>query len=171
LKVNVTDNSEWRAQGNASTRYRTGARNVLGDIATPSSPDIREEPFPRSIGDFGVTIMPTQPSASPKIPQGCPLDALLKALSRAWLAHVVWAIGHAETLQFGQLRRAMPAPVSARVMTARLRELEQAGIIARTENPGRVATVSYTLTEKGLALHRVLLAMSLEAEAAGITAF
>jgi DNA-binding HxlR family transcriptional regulator len=115
--------------------------------------------------------MLAQPSASSTIPQGCPLDALLKALSRAWLAHVVWALGHAETLQFGQLRRAMPNPVSARVMTTRVRELEQAGLVTRTENPGRVATVSYALTEKGLALHRVLLSMSHEAEAAGITAF
>eukprot|EP01037_Dinobryon_pediforme_P011507 gene11509-11602_t len=60
----------------------------------------------------------------------------------------------------------MLASVSARVMAARLRELEQASLITRTENPGRVATVSHTLTEKGPALRRVLLAMSHEAEAA-----
>ena len=44
--------------------------------------------------------------------------------------------------------------VSARLLTQRLRELEDAGIVERA--PGPAGAVSYSLTDKGRALARVI---------------
>jgi DNA-binding HxlR family transcriptional regulator len=49
--------------------------------------------------------------------------------------------------------------ISAKSLTLRLRELEQAGILNRNVFPGLPLHVEYALTEKGKALGKVMLAM------------
>ncbi|MDB5415690.1 MAG: transcriptional regulator, HxlR family [Rubritepida sp.] len=90
------------------------------------------------------------------IPAGCPLDSLLKFLSREWMAHVVRALGQGGMLHFGVLRRAMPDRVSARMLTARLRELQALGLVARRDAGDALRKVEYSLTEDGAALDAVL---------------
>ena len=60
--------------------------------------------------------------------------------------------------RFGELRRRIP-DVSEKMLTQRRRELERAGIVTRTEYPGRSLRVEYALTEEGRALGPALQAL------------
>jgi DNA-binding HxlR family transcriptional regulator len=53
--------------------------------------------------------------------------------------------------RFSELARAVPG-LSERVLGERLRELEEAGVVERTVDPGPPITVTYALTELGAGL-------------------
>lgn len=90
------------------------------------------------------------------IPAGCAMDRVLKFLSREWLAHVVRALGEAGVLHFGALRRALPERISARMLAARLKELQALGLVARSQGNDALRKVEYRLTEEGAALDAML---------------
>ena len=58
-------------------------------------------------------------------------------------------------LRFSQMERAVPE-ISARALSQRLRELEDAGVLVRGVDTGVPIRVSYALTEKGKALGGVV---------------
>jgi DNA-binding HxlR family transcriptional regulator len=58
-------------------------------------------------------------------------------------------------LRFSELERTLPG-ISARALTQRLRELEEAGVLARLVEPASPVRVSYELTSKGRALEQVV---------------
>jgi DNA-binding HxlR family transcriptional regulator len=55
--------------------------------------------------------------------------------------------------------------LSDRLLSERLKELESEGIVIRTVVPSTPVRIDYELTEKGLALNEVILAVSAWAEA------
>jgi DNA-binding HxlR family transcriptional regulator len=61
-------------------------------------------------------------------------------------------------LRFSELERALPG-ISARALTQRLRELEDAGIVARVVEPASPVRVRYELTDKGRALDEAVEAL------------
>lgn len=69
-------------------------------------------------------------------------------LRGAWAPHVIWFLSK-QPRRFGELRIDMPK-ISARVLSARLRELEADGVIARS------ASAEYSLTELGRQLVPVI---------------
>lgn len=87
----------------------------------------------------------------------CGAAKTLNILTEKWtlplLHHVVQG-----TNRFGQLQRVMKG-ISAKSLTFRLRELEQAGILTRKVFPGLPLHVEYVLTEKGKHLGEVIRAM------------
>jgi DNA-binding HxlR family transcriptional regulator len=89
---------------------------------------------------------------------GCALEVVLKFLAREWTAHVLRALGATEALHFGALRRAVPNQVSARMLSARLRELQAQGLVHRRGAERAGYKVAYSLTEEGRKLDAVLLA-------------
>jgi DNA-binding HxlR family transcriptional regulator len=64
---------------------------------------------------------------------GCPLDPALTLLAQKWLVHIVWLLGRAESLRFTELQRQLPGDVSAKVLSARLKQLEAINMIARDD--------------------------------------
>lgn len=90
------------------------------------------------------------------IPNGCAMDQVLKFLSREWLAHVVRALGDAGVLHFGALRRALPERISARVLAARLKELQALGLVSRSQGDDSLRKVEYRLTAEGAVLDAML---------------
>jgi DNA-binding HxlR family transcriptional regulator len=90
------------------------------------------------------------------IANGCAMDQVLKFLSREWLAHIVRALGEAGMLHFGALRRTLPDRISARMLAARLKELQALGLVARTQGEDALRKVEYRLTEEGAALDAML---------------
>lgn len=86
----------------------------------------------------------------------CRAEPFLKLIAQEWTSHIVLVLARRGTLRFGELRRALPAPISARVLSARLKELEAAGFVARRDLSERVRRVEYSLTESGRAVDAAL---------------
>ena len=61
-------------------------------------------------------------------------------------------------LRFSELERTLPG-ISARALTQRLRELEEADVVARVVEPASPVRVSYELTAKGRALDEAVTAI------------
>ncbi|MDA0369739.1 MAG: helix-turn-helix domain-containing protein [Proteobacteria bacterium] len=91
---------------------------------------------------------------SSKAPQ-CPMEALLNLLSGPWTLYIVWNLMETGPMRFGALRRAV-AGISTRVLTERLRRLENAGVIYRDHKPTIPPEVTYGITARGMELQRVL---------------
>ena len=104
------------------------------------------------------------------LPPGCPLDVLLRFLARAWMAHILWSLSQGGSLRFGELRRAVPGEVSARVLATRLQELMALGLVRRQAAGAPPRAASYALTNEGARLSGVLRGMEELAEAAPLPA-
>jgi DNA-binding HxlR family transcriptional regulator len=71
----------------------------------------------------------------------------MSLLGGAWTPNVIWYLS-ASDRRFSELRRDIPS-VSAKVLSARLRELEAKGLIVRTVMPTSPPSVEYSLTDLG----------------------
>lgn len=80
-------------------------------------------------------------------PPFCPLTRSLLLLRGAWAPNVIWALS-GEPRRFGELRHDIPL-ISARVLSARLRELEVRGLVSRHLLNTSPPSAEYTLTELG----------------------
>lgn len=80
-------------------------------------------------------------------PPSCPLSECMRLLRGAWAPNVIWYLSQ-DSRRFGELRLDIPR-VSARVLSARLRELESRGVVARAVMPTTPPSVEYSLTELG----------------------
>ncbi|XTI71691.1 winged helix-turn-helix transcriptional regulator [Acidithiobacillus sp. AC3] len=85
----------------------------------------------------------------------CPMDSLLRLLMGPWTTYILWTLRNHGPLRFGALQRAV-GKISARMLTERLRLLEEAGIIYRDYRPTVPPEVRYGLTERGRELGAVL---------------
>ena len=95
----------------------------------------------------------------PSRPSKCPMDALLHLLSGPWTTTILWVLGRQGPTRFGALRRAVGG-VSPRVLTERLRRLEEAGLVFRDYRPSVPPEVSYGLTARGRELEVVFDALN-----------
>jgi DNA-binding HxlR family transcriptional regulator len=86
------------------------------------------------------------------------VDALLRLLMGSWTTYILWHLRQDGPLRFGALRRAIPG-ISSKVLTQRLRMLEEYSIIYRHHVPSIPPEVSYGLTEQGRELGGVLNAL------------
>src|SRR5262250_3125625 len=77
----------------------------------------------------------------------CPVTTCMALLSGAWAPNVIWYLS-AQPRRFGELRIDIPR-ISARVLSARLRELESKGVVVRRVMPTSPPSVEYELTELG----------------------
>lgn len=88
----------------------------------------------------------------------CPVSEFMNLLSGAWTTHVLWHL-QATPRRFGELRVDMPE-ISAKTLTARLRMLEQHGLVVRTVMPTSPPSTEYALTGIGRELIPVLSAIA-----------
>lgn len=98
-------------------------------------------------------IRPKRSKVGPP-PPGCPLEDCLSFLGGAWTTKILWYL-RAEPRRFGDLKRDLEK-ISAKVLTTRLRELEERGVIARSVMPTSPPTVEYRLTPFGMKFQPVL---------------
>lgn len=82
-----------------------------------------------------------------KPPMMCPLTTCMSLLHGAWAPNVIWYLS-AGPRRFGELRRDIPR-ISSRVLSARLRELQERGVIVRHVVDSSPPSVEYELTELG----------------------
>ncbi len=85
----------------------------------------------------------------------CPMDGLLRMLMGPWTTYILWLIRSNGPQRFGQLKKQMPA-ISAKMLTERLRMLEEVGILHREQEESIPPKVTYSMTERGNDLNKVL---------------
>jgi DNA-binding HxlR family transcriptional regulator len=79
-------------------------------------------------------------------------------VGRRWTGAIIYVLLRARC-RFATLREAIP-DITDRMLSERLQELEQEGIVERTVVPDTPVRVEYALTEKGRALVRAFDALS-----------
>lgn len=84
---------------------------------------------------------------SPAPPNECPLSKCMEVLKGAWTPNIIWFLSGGPR-RFNELRVDIPK-VSAKVLTARLRDLEAKGVIHREVKPTSPPSVEYSLTDLG----------------------
>jgi DNA-binding HxlR family transcriptional regulator len=94
---------------------------------------------------------------------GCPLDPVLGLLAQKWLVHIVWLLGRGESLRFAELQRQLPGDISAKVLSARLKELETLNMVARDDKGTSPPHVEYRLTAYGRSINDLLENLELKA--------
>ena len=97
-------------------------------------------------------------SSGAAIPKGCPLDRVLRLLSGEWTTHILWVLSTNGPTRHGELRRLVDG-ISSKVLTDRLRMLEDKNIVYRDYEPTIPPKVTYGLTESGLELDQALRAI------------
>lgn len=75
------------------------------------------------------------------------MSACMSLLGGVWTPEIIWNLNEGQR-RFSELRRAMPA-ISAKVLSARLKDLEQRGVLSRTVLATTPPSVDYALTPLG----------------------
>jgi DNA-binding HxlR family transcriptional regulator len=82
-----------------------------------------------------------------KTPSPCPVSGLLELLTRPWTLHILWTLGQNGPTRFGVLKNNV-AGISARVLTERLRTLEESGFVFRHYEQTIPPAVTYGITDR-----------------------
>ncbi len=93
----------------------------------------------------------------PTPPDNCPLERYLHVVSGSWVPRIIWYLRFGPR-RFGELRRDL-APVSGKVLTAKLRTLEADGLVDRKVIAASPPQVEYSLSARGRAFEPVFEAM------------
>jgi DNA-binding HxlR family transcriptional regulator len=89
-----------------------------------------------------------------------PLDVAFEIVGKKWTVHVLReAMRAGGVVRFNELGRKIKG-INAKSLSARLKELEGAGILERRVVPGTPVHTEYHLTSKGWALRPILIAMA-----------
>ncbi|XZG69303.1 winged helix-turn-helix transcriptional regulator [Chitinibacteraceae bacterium HSL-7] len=84
---------------------------------------------------------------SPAPPEPCMLTECMAVIAGAWAPNVIWSLREGPR-RFNELRIDIP-PISAKVLSARLTELTERGVILRHVRDTSPPSVEYELTELG----------------------
>lgn len=88
----------------------------------------------------------------------CPVKATLGVIGGKWKWLIYRELYLKGRRRFGELNRGIPE-ISGKALTETLKELEADGVVSRTVYPEVPPRVEYALTEAGMSLEGVFLAM------------
>ena len=91
--------------------------------------------------------LPMRKNRSAAPPNECPMTQCMSVLGGAWTPNVIWCLSGGPR-RFTELRADIPA-ISAKVLTGRLRSLEDKGVVTRRVMPTSPPSVEYALTALG----------------------
>lgn len=77
-----------------------------------------------------------------------PFDYTLSILEGKWKAKIIYQLANTELMRYGELKRAL-SPITHKMLSAQLKDLERDGILTRTEYSQIPPKVEYSLTPKG----------------------
>src|SRR5437763_1288202 len=80
-------------------------------------------------------------------PNPCAVHGLLEFLGKPWTMHILWVLSSNGPTRFGSLRRQVDG-ISSRVLTERLRVLEERGFIYREYKATIPPCVTYGITKR-----------------------
>src|SRR5262245_59330081 len=95
---------------------------------------------------------------TPPPPESCPLTECMRMFTGAWSANVIWYLAEGPR-RFGELRRDLPK-ISAKVLSTRLRELEEKGVLSKRLLDSSPPSAEYLLTPLGRELLPALRALA-----------
>ncbi len=95
-------------------------------------------------------VLKLRKNRSPEPPQPCMLTECMAVISGAWAPNVIWSL-RAGPRRFNELRTDIP-PISAKVLSARLSELEAKGVLVRHVRRTSPPSTEYELTPLGAEL-------------------
>lgn len=90
-------------------------------------------------------------------PAPCPVQLCMDLLGGAWTPSIVWKLSGAPR-RFSELQDDI-ANISAKMLSARLKDLAAKGVISRSVIPTSPPTVEYVLTDLGRELLPVIMAI------------
>lgn len=82
-----------------------------------------------------------------KTPSPCAIGGLLEVLTRPWTLHILWILGQHGPMRFGILKQSIEG-ISARVLTERLRTLEDQEFVFRHYEQTIPPAVTYGITDR-----------------------
>ena len=88
-------------------------------------------------------------------PSPCPMGGMLETLTRPWTLHILWALSSNGPARFGALKKQIDG-ISSRMLTERLRGLEQAGFVYREYEQTIPPCVTYGITKRMKDIEKVL---------------
>lgn len=87
-------------------------------------------------------------------PLNCPMVVAINVIGGKWKPVILHMLSSG-SMRFGELKKNIP-PVSQKMLTQQLRELEQDGIVSRTVHAEVPPRVEYALSETGMSLVPVI---------------
>jgi DNA-binding HxlR family transcriptional regulator len=90
-------------------------------------------------------------------PPECPLSGCMKFIRGTWTPHIIWYL-KANPRRFSELKADIKG-ISAKVLSERLKEMEDVGILYREVMDTSPPTVEYSLTELGRELQPAIAAI------------
>jgi DNA-binding HxlR family transcriptional regulator len=103
-----------------------------------------------------LLAMCSGPDAAPSL--GCPVEVTLAVLRGRWMPLVLLEFLRNSERSFSELAAALPR-LSDKVLSERLAQLTEAGVISRRRAPAWPPRVTYLLTDRGRALGPILQAL------------
>ncbi len=94
--------------------------------------------------------LPMRKTIGGKATEMCPIGACMDLLGGAWTPNVIWHLSGGAR-RFSELQTYMK-PISAKVLSQRLKELEAKGVLTRAVLGTSPPSVEYALTELGCEL-------------------
>ncbi len=85
----------------------------------------------------------------------CPLGGVMDIISKKWALLVINAIGNSQKIRYSEIRDTL-GEVNSKVLSDRLKELEEAGLIKREAYAEIPPRVEYSLTENGKSLREAI---------------
>ena len=92
-------------------------------------------------------------------PAQCPVALTARVMSGKWKPRILYVLLQNEKLRFSELRRECP-PISDRMLSLELKELEEWGLIDKEVFPVVPPKTEYTMTTYGRTLDPVMKAMA-----------
>lgn len=75
-------------------------------------------------------------------------ERVVNMIGGKWKLRIIYMLAFHETLRYGELKRLL-LPVTHKMLTAQLKELEKDGLVNRKEYPQIPPKVEYSLTQMG----------------------
>ncbi|WP_026690918.1 winged helix-turn-helix transcriptional regulator [Alteribacter aurantiacus] len=88
----------------------------------------------------------------------CSIEYTLNKVGGKWKLVILWHVMVDGTKRYNEMRRLLPG-ITHKMLSQQLKELEQDGLIIRTQYNEMPPKVEYSISEKGLTLKHVLEAM------------
>jgi DNA-binding HxlR family transcriptional regulator len=102
----------------------------------------------RSVSSTSVRQVPHTQTQTGTPPGVCPdFHAAIELIGKRWTGAIVCALTE-RPMRFGELGKVVPG-LSDRLLSQRLRELEEEGLVQREVEAGSPVRVTYSLTEVG----------------------